>query len=158
MNGDGHDDIVIGGYYTGSALQARIYLGTDGSMSDVLATPAASILAGAPVETAYGLSIAKAGDVNGDGYDDIVVGSYQDNIVYVYFGNPGGTIDPNADGILKSTSNGLYGWSVAYTDKRQTIDFLSEEDDELTRHILKEKLASLNVLQIVGGVPGLATE
>ena len=92
MNGDGYADVLVGAYNTsGGQGQAYLYLG--GSAG--LATTAATTLTD-PAATAndnFGYSVAGAGDVNGDGYADVLVGafgtsSYQGQ-AYLYLGNLG---------------------------------------------------------------------
>jgi hypothetical protein len=63
VNDDGYDDIVLG-----SLRAARVYFG--GAAMD--ATP--DLALSGPWGQAYGPSVAAAGDMNGDGYDDLIVG------------------------------------------------------------------------------------
>lgn len=72
----------------------------------------------------YGLSVSNAGDVNGDGYDDLLVSAPEDayssqtgGIVYVHHGNAAGTysVTPNWTGYL-DYSTGLGGFSTASGD------------------------------------------
>ena len=80
VNGDGYDDILIGAFgndqggYT--AGQTYIILGkTSGwAMYSELSDSDASFL-GANINDYSGCSVASAGDVNGDGYDEILVGA-----------------------------------------------------------------------------------
>ena len=76
VNGDGYYDLIVGAPYddtNGSASgSARVFSGADGS---VLHT-----FDGDSPDDLFGLSVSGAGDVNGDGYDDLIVGaSYDDN-------------------------------------------------------------------------------
>jgi hypothetical protein len=91
VNGDGYGDLVVGAdevsSYTG---RVHVYLGGAGLMSgnpaETLTPPGAS--------TGFGMAVAGAGDVNGDGYADVVVGApdFENlaGIAYVYFGGPAG--------------------------------------------------------------------
>lgn len=79
VNGDGFDDVIIGAsgsaytrgssvvIFGGLALPSRIDLATPGSFGFVLL--------GADVNDRSGGSVSAAGDVNGDGFADLLVGS-----------------------------------------------------------------------------------
>jgi FG-GAP repeat protein/VCBS repeat protein/flagellar hook capping protein FlgD len=104
VNGDGYDDVIVGayGYDNGETDEGRAYL-YNGSATGLSATPswsAESDQAGAQ----YGYSVATAGDVNGDGYDDVIVGAHLYDVfdvltnagrAYVYSGSAGGLIGPS---------------------------------------------------------------
>jgi hypothetical protein len=75
VNGDGYGDIIVGatGYDNGQVREgaAFIYLGSAAGVS----TTASAILDSDQTDSWFGCSVASAGDVNGDGYADIIVGS-----------------------------------------------------------------------------------
>lgn len=75
VDGDGYLDFIVGAYEDddngiGSG-SARIFSGYDGS---ILAT-----LLGSSESDLFGRSVSGAGDVNGDGYDDVIVGAVWDD-------------------------------------------------------------------------------
>jgi hypothetical protein len=119
VNGDGFADIVVGapsGDYTGTdAGIAWIYFG--GSTPDATAD---AVLDDGAANDAFGLSVASAGDVNGDGYGDVIVGApYNDDSgtdagrALVYFGGPG-FLDTTPDLIMSGQVAGdRFGWRVA---------------------------------------------
>lgn len=75
VNGDGTPDFVIGAYFDenhGTASgSARVVSGLDG-------TPLRTFNGDSP-DDRFGISVSGAGDVNGDGLDDVVSGAYLDD-------------------------------------------------------------------------------
>ena len=75
MNGDGFADLIVGAYGdddNGSASgSARVFSGVDGSVLHTFLGDAAADF--------FGLSVSGAGDVNGDGFADLIVGAYGDD-------------------------------------------------------------------------------
>jgi len=70
------------------------------------------ILAGEASGNRFGISVATAGDVNGDGYSDAIVGANGNSRAYIYFGGP--LVDNTADIILiGESSSDLFGVSVS---------------------------------------------
>jgi hypothetical protein len=60
----------------------------------------------------FGSSVASAGDVNGDGYGDVVVGAYAQNLAYVYYGSRTG-LTTNSNSRLNNPGGGSFGFSVS---------------------------------------------
>ena len=94
VNGDGHDDLIVGAPHDRKAtpLSGRAWVYFGGSEFD---TRADLELASGHENSSFGLSVAAAGDLNGDGYGDLVVGAPGDagggntrGAAYVYFGGP----------------------------------------------------------------------
>ncbi|MFN0276022.1 MAG: FG-GAP-like repeat-containing protein [Chitinophagales bacterium] len=75
VNGDGYDDVIIGSreYSNGETSEGRVYVFL-GSSSGLLETDL--WLAESNQESAFfGYSVSSAGDVNGDGADDVIIGA-----------------------------------------------------------------------------------
>jgi len=75
LNGDGYDEIALGisNYGTGSTWYGGVLIYYGGPLG-----PSASpgqILVGEQINSSFGGTVAGAEDVNGDGYDDLVVGA-----------------------------------------------------------------------------------
>jgi subtilisin family serine protease len=101
VNGDGFDDLVVGAYrYTmdhANEGAAFVYLGSPSGLED---TPAWSHYGG-QAGAEFGYSVATAGDVNADGYDDVIVGALNhdnqavdEGRAYVFLGSSSG-LAPN---------------------------------------------------------------
>ncbi|HEY3175328.1 MAG TPA: FG-GAP-like repeat-containing protein [Candidatus Polarisedimenticolia bacterium] len=97
VNGDGYADVVIGAQrYTNTQLQeGRAWLWLGGPSG--LATSPVWFGENHQRDSEFGQSVSTAGDVNGDGYSDLLIGSLQydngqtnEGRVYVYAGSPSG--------------------------------------------------------------------
>ena len=97
VNGDGYADVIIGANrYSGSEIyegQASVYYG---SANGLAAEPNWSVTGG-QLAAGLGVAVSTAGDVNGDGYDDILLGADRYNgkeanggRVYIYYGSAAG--------------------------------------------------------------------
>jgi hypothetical protein len=110
VNGDGYADVLVAGYDTDAV---DLYLGGAAGLST---TPVRVETPGG-ADGLLGPSIASAGDVNGDGFGDVVIGSYgfdgNTGSVYLYLGGTGGL---NAMPMVLTGpggSDGGFGFSVA---------------------------------------------
>lgn len=75
INGDGFSDVVIGvPYYDGGESNEGLSVLYCGSAAGLSAVPDWSMETNQPAAE-YGNCVASAGDVNGDGYSDLIVGS-----------------------------------------------------------------------------------
>ncbi len=106
LNGDGFDDLLIGAPLTGASGNAKAAAGETyvllgratfpASIDLSTAGSASMILFGADVGDGSGRSVSAAGDVNGDGFDDLIIGADLGDAAnnakldagesYVYFG------------------------------------------------------------------------
>jgi hypothetical protein len=120
VNGDGYGDVIIGALHGApgqSAGAAYVYLGDPLGLT---LQPSFAIAPPANDDLSFGGSAASAGDVNGDGYADVIVGASgsmnNTGRAYVYLGSASGIVSQPSftltgpDGV-----NGSFGRSVAST-------------------------------------------
>ena len=97
VNGDGYDDVIVGapGYDNGLGGEGAVFV-YHGSAAGLSATANWSTVAD-KANAALGASVATAGDVNGNGVDDIIIGApgYENGglnagAVFLYFGSDSG--------------------------------------------------------------------
>jgi len=96
VNGDGYDDVIVGAYRydTGQVDEGRAWA-FYGSATGLDATADWTVDGPWP-GALLGHSVARAGDVNQDGYDDVIVGvpspngGTADGWAYAYYGSPAG--------------------------------------------------------------------
>lgn len=121
VNGDGHPDLIVGAeqiFINGTGKAYVFYGPLSGSLS---AADADAILLGEVPKDLFGVSVSSAGDVNGDGFDDVVVGAWDDGAgggrsgrAYVFLGPLAGTISAaNADIFFNGSAGDEVGQSVA---------------------------------------------
>ncbi len=143
VNGDGFSDVIVGAVFAdpndvGGAGESFVVFGSDqGFAPNVeLASLDGSngfVLNGTELDDNAGLSVSGAGDVNGDGFDDLIVGApfaspmlnfnrFRAGKSYVVFGSDGefppsidlASLDGNTGFVLNGVNQGDWaGWSVS---------------------------------------------
>ncbi len=104
VNGDGYDDVIVGaeGYNAGESDEgaAFVFLGSASGIADGDPGTAAAQLESDQRGAKLGSSVAGARDVNGDGYDDVIVGARDydagesnEGAAFVFLGSASGIAD-----------------------------------------------------------------
>lgn len=129
VNGDGYADVIVGahGYDVGGtpvltdAGRAYLFYGSSRGLN----TTADWIADGDKAHSAFGGMVNTAGDVNEDGYDDVLIGAYGYDIisgtdvltdagrVYLYLGSAGGLAEDPAWVLDGDQENALLGLGAA---------------------------------------------
>jgi hypothetical protein len=94
LDGDGRPDLVIGADEHLRQRRAHLFYGAAERLSGVVTLDRADAVITGPVFAGNGAEVASAGDVNGDGHDDLllaagrVVGGEGKNVAYLFLGGP----------------------------------------------------------------------
>ncbi|CAB5504119.1 hypothetical protein AZO1586I_1238, partial [Bathymodiolus thermophilus thioautotrophic gill symbiont] len=100
VNGDGLDDLIVGAYQaslSGKSNVGKSYVvfGKQDNnaieLSAIVAGTGGFVINGESMGDESGYSVSNAGDVNGDGLDDLIVGTYKIGNSYVVFGKQDNT-------------------------------------------------------------------
>ncbi len=112
VNGDGYSDLIIGApfYANGQTAEGKtfVYLGSASGISATADWTAESNVASAQ----FGYSVSTVGDVNGDGYSDVIIGANEftniqanEGKTFAYYGNSSKGMRSNLQQYQYSTSN-----------------------------------------------------
>jgi hypothetical protein len=118
VNGDGYSDVIIGAPFYGSMDEGRAFV-YYGSLSGLSATPDWTVGL-SQTASRFGNAVSTAGDVNGDGYSDVIVAAYyydngqnNEGCVFVYYGDSSG-LSLTHDWFAESNQSGArFGISVS---------------------------------------------
>jgi hypothetical protein len=179
VNGDGLEDIVLGlhgpnvlapdNVQYGEGNGAYVLFGAYSTSNVLLATPAAGagfLVQGDSDSTtldSFGTGVAPAGDVNGDGFDDVIVTSHGRGLAraegvisgtpygaaYVVFGKPDtNTLDISA---LLSAGGGV-GFSILGSDQDAFVGYSAAGAGDVNGDGLADLIVSVPYLDLTSGV------
>ncbi|MEW5854085.1 MAG: integrin alpha [Myxococcota bacterium] len=122
MNGDGYSDLIVGGYQAQglAPLSGRAYVFL-GARTGQISTVPSLVIDGEGGDDALGVSVSSAGDVNGDGYGDVIVGAMfapgegpSTGRAYIHLGASTASMDAAPDTVLAGfADHDFFGQSVA---------------------------------------------
>jgi hypothetical protein len=120
LDGDGYGDVAVGGYGfdAGQTDEGAVWV-FRGNATGLSATPNWT-LEGNQAGAQFGISVAAAGDVNGDGYADLLVGAFaydngqtDEGAAFVYLGSSSGPQTPPFWMGEGNQASAYFGYSVA---------------------------------------------
>jgi len=134
VNGDGLDDILIGAYEAAPngerSGSSYVVFGSDQSFASTIELSALDGVSGFAINGVSefdlaGDSVSAAGDVNGDGYDDVLIGAYGAAASYVVFGS-----DQSFPAAIElSALNGVSGFTLIGSPEDRTGWSVSDAGD-----------------------------
>lgn len=159
INHDGFDDLLVGSkYYDNGVLinagKAELYLGGPKGPQRVPTWT----FKGLDSTNVIGTNLANAGDVNGDGYDDIIVSGdeysndiLREGVVYAFYGQPQQCDPPQHVALYSITPNSvIVGWNWLYGAQKYKF-YMKRVDGPGTEY----KITTQDSTLIIGGlVPG----
>jgi hypothetical protein len=169
VNGDGIDDLIIGAPFAdpnsrrGAGASYVVYgqAGGLGATLDLNSPPAGNVtvIQGAAAFDGSGWSVSDAGDVNGDGIDDLIIGApfaalntqLQSGVSYVVYGQAGGlgaTLDLNSP--AAGTVTVIQGGSTADQSGRSVSSAGDVNGDGIDDLIIGAPYASPDTLKRAG--------
>jgi hypothetical protein len=117
VNGDGFADVIVGAHTLDAGETdegaAFVFYGSTTGIADGTPATAKTRLEGNQAEAWMGVSVGGAGDVNGDGYDDVIVGARRYDA---------GETDEGAAFIFHGSAAGIANGSPATAQTRITGD------------------------------------
>ena len=144
VNGDGYDDILIGAYGNKEngnfAGQTYLILGkVFGWVMDTELSTSEASFQGEDTNDYSGISVAGAADINGDGYDDILIGAYKDsdadgNAGQTYLIFPDHNSKPTSITSVKAYSDDEYSHEITSADVKDKVYIeMSAQDTDVSR-------------------------
>jgi hypothetical protein len=111
VNGDGYADVLVGSRYLDNGLVRGAAHLFEGGVGGLFALPARTWMGAPGQESFFGTSLSTAGDVNADGFADVIIGAPAETnpfinggSAYVYLGSALG-IAAAPDTIIKGAAN-----------------------------------------------------
>jgi hypothetical protein len=130
VNGDGYSDVIVGAphYSNGVGYQGRalVYHGSASGLSSY-ANWIAEINLG---NISFGHSVSTTGDINGDGYSDVIVGAhtygYDRGRAYLFWGNSGIGLKATVRQYKPGSSNIVYSGGLTGSDGQVRLNIFGK--------------------------------
>jgi len=141
FNGDSFDDYIIAATASdaGGTSSGKIYIYFGGPSADSIA----DMTINGPESSFFGSSLANAGDFNGDGFDDLLVGApfysgiaLRAGAAYLFYGGPDADANPDL-AFFGTASLDYFGTAVA-----GSFDFNDDDRDDIAVGVYKADYGS----------------
>ena len=117
INGDGYNDVLVGSPFYDDSGRVYLYAGGENGL-----LPAVPVELGS-MNAEFGRAVQPAGDLNGDGFDDVAIGSPQytgpevrEGRVDVFFGSATGLGVESGWSVDANVAYSALGWSIGAGD------------------------------------------
>lgn len=108
VNGDGYSDVIVGAPNSGASGRAYVFMGSPGGLA---AVPILTLI-GPVAASRFGASVSSAGDINSDGYSDVVIGAPDAASAYIHMGAVAGLMAAPMATVNEPPVGDLFGASV----------------------------------------------
>ncbi len=116
VNGDGYDDVLVGSHNYLNRGGAFIYHGSAGGLTGT----AGCVLTGSHIDCQFGICVSSAGDVNNDGFDDVIIGARTytngeqwEGAAFLYYGSATGISATGGWSAESDQAEAFYGTCVS---------------------------------------------
>jgi hypothetical protein len=123
VDADGFDDLLLGSPHFGAGGAAFVVRGSTSGVGFRTSAAADARILSDVADSEFGAAFAPAGDVNGDGFDDVVVGAPEEGLggaAYVFHGGAQGIVAASqmqaSTRLVTATPGARFGYSVAAGD------------------------------------------
>lgn len=121
FNGDGYSDLIVGAIdFNSNRGRTYLYYGNESAdigQEDLVGNGADVVIDGETINGYFGEVVTSAGDVNNDGFADLLVSERSEGYVYLFLGAsdwsaPAGTPLAASNADLTYSESGRFGWSA----------------------------------------------
>ena len=152
INKDGRDDILIGGYgLEDGGLYESVYLiygqsnfssvNLDFQTFEVNQSSAGISIVGNIGSDGFGSAVSGAGDIDGDGNDDFMIGAFRKGIVYVIYG---GSDLQNMDVSLPDLDPATTGFTISGDNSEDYVGFSISKAGRINDDLLDDIIVGLH--------------